>query len=124
MRAWQLSREGLAHLTITDRPDPGDGDVVVRMKAASLNYRDWMIANGPYRLAVRYPIVPLSDGAGEIMAVGRRVTKWRPGDQSSPGLVPLRPSRYGERAGDASCRGELLKDRLLARNRNVTEVTP
>jgi NADPH:quinone reductase-like Zn-dependent oxidoreductase len=82
MRAWQLTAAGLDHLTRTDLPDPepGDGDVVVRMNAASINYRDWMIASGTYRLAARYPVIPLSDGAGEIVALGRGVTKWRVGD--------------------------------------------
>jgi NADPH:quinone reductase-like Zn-dependent oxidoreductase len=83
MRIWQLTATGLDHLTTADRPDPepGDGDIVVRVKAASLNYRDWLIASGTYRMAARYPVVPLSDGAGEVVAVGRKVTRWRVGDR-------------------------------------------
>jgi NADPH:quinone reductase-like Zn-dependent oxidoreductase len=83
MRTWELNAAGLDHLAVTERsePRPGDNDVLVRINATSLNYRDWLIASGTYRLAVRYPVVPLSDGAGEIVGVGRRVTKWRAGDR-------------------------------------------
>jgi NADPH:quinone reductase-like Zn-dependent oxidoreductase len=83
MRVWELTGAGLDQLKLAERPEaePGEGDVVVRVRAASLNYRDWMIASGTYRTAARYPIVPLSDGAGEIVAVGRKVTRWRPGDR-------------------------------------------
>lgn len=83
MRTWQLTAAGIDHLKLVERPapEPGDHDVVVRIRAASINYRDWMIATGTYRIANRYPIVPLSDGAGEIAAVGRRVTAWRVGDR-------------------------------------------
>jgi NADPH:quinone reductase-like Zn-dependent oxidoreductase len=68
-------------LTEAPDPQPRDGEVVVEMKAASLNYRDWLIATGSYRIAARYPVVPLSDGAGVIAAVGPNVTKWRVGDR-------------------------------------------
>ncbi len=83
MRVWQLRGPALDTLTLTEAPDPQprDGEVVVEMKAASLNYRDWLIATGSYRIAARYPVVPLSDGAGVIAAVGPNVTKWRVGDR-------------------------------------------
>jgi NADPH:quinone reductase-like Zn-dependent oxidoreductase len=83
MRTWEFNAVGLDHLAVTERsePEPGDNDVLVRMNADSLNYRDWLIANGTYRFPVRYPLVPLSDGAGEIVAVGRSVTRWRAGDR-------------------------------------------
>jgi NADPH:quinone reductase-like Zn-dependent oxidoreductase len=83
MRIWQLTAAGLDHLTTAERPDPEPGEhaVVVRVKAASLNRRDWMIASGTYLTPVRYPIVPLSDGAGEVVRVGRKVTRWRAGDR-------------------------------------------
>ena len=59
-------------LKLVDRPlaEPGDRDVVVRIKAASLNYRDLVVLRGKYD---RNPVegrVPLSDGAGEVVAVG------------------------------------------------------
>jgi NADPH:quinone reductase-like Zn-dependent oxidoreductase len=83
MRAWSLSAPGLEHLSMEERrdPTPGRGEVLVRIKAASLNYRDLMIASGRYSRGARYPLIPLSDGAGEIAAVGSDVTAWRVGDR-------------------------------------------
>jgi len=83
MRVWSLSAPGLEHLTVEEHadPTPGPGQVLVRIKAASLNYRDVMVATGRYARGARYPLVPLSDGAGEIAAVGPGVTAWRAGDR-------------------------------------------
>jgi NADPH:quinone reductase-like Zn-dependent oxidoreductase len=70
-------------LRLVDRPlpQPGDHDVVVGMKAASLNYRDLVVVRGKYD---RIPVqgrVPLSDGAGEVIAIGPAVTKFKVGDR-------------------------------------------
>jgi NADPH:quinone reductase-like Zn-dependent oxidoreductase len=83
MRVWTLSAPGLEHLTIAEHadPTPGPGQVLVRIKAASLNYRDVMVATGRYARGAKYPVVPLSDGAGEIAAVGSGVKGWRAGDR-------------------------------------------
>jgi NADPH:quinone reductase-like Zn-dependent oxidoreductase len=62
-------------------PTPGPGEVLVRIKAASLNYRDLMVVAGGYARGARYPLVPLSDGAGEIAAVGDGVTAWHVGER-------------------------------------------
>ena len=53
------------------RPVPGPGEVGVRLRAASINYRDLMIVEGRYNPHLQLPRVPLSDGAGQIAAVGR-----------------------------------------------------
>ena len=71
-------------LRIVDRPDPGPGpsQVLVRVRAASLNYRDQAIALGAYiGGALARDTVPLSDGAGEVVAVGPGVTRFKPGDR-------------------------------------------
>ncbi len=62
-------------------PVPGPGQVRVRMHAASLNFRDQLLLMGQYGGAPTEDIVPLSDGAGEIDAVGDGVDAWRPGDR-------------------------------------------
>lgn len=62
----------------------GPNDVVVRMKAASLNYRDLMVIRGAYGRGVKLPIIPLSDGAGEIVEIGKSVTRFRIGDRVTP----------------------------------------
>lgn len=84
MRAYQLMRAGIDGLEIVElpSPDPGPGQVRVRVRAASLNYRDLMIASGKYgRGPLKLPLIPLSDGAGEVVGVGEGVTGFTPGDR-------------------------------------------
>ena len=70
-------------LKLVDRavPDPDDHEVVVRIKAASLNYRDLVVLRGQYDRKPVQGRVPLSDGAGEVVAVGAAVTKFKIGDR-------------------------------------------
>lgn len=63
------------------RPEPGPGEVLVRMKAASINYRDLALIRGEYGAPPLDPLVPLSDGAGEVAAVGAGVTRFKEGDR-------------------------------------------
>ncbi|MEO8177499.1 MAG: NAD(P)-dependent alcohol dehydrogenase [Deltaproteobacteria bacterium] len=84
MRAYELHGAGLEQLRLVERPmpEPGPGQVLVRVHAASLNYRDLLIAEGKYgRTPLRLPLVPLSDGAGEVIEVGSGVTRVAPGDR-------------------------------------------
>ena len=85
MRLYQIPRAaGIDSLVIAeaDVPTPGRKQVLVRMRAASLNYRDLMIVNGrAARGAPPAGLVPLSDGAGEVVAVGPDVTRIKPGDR-------------------------------------------
>jgi NADPH:quinone reductase-like Zn-dependent oxidoreductase len=84
MRTYEIRGKSLDTLTLVERPvpRPGPGQVLVRMHAASLNYRDLLIANGKYgRGELRYPLVPLSDGAGEVVDLGPGVTRLAPGDR-------------------------------------------
>jgi NADPH:quinone reductase-like Zn-dependent oxidoreductase len=75
------SFEGLK-LVERERPTPGAGQVLVRMRAASLNFRDLAIVAGKYfRGPVTQDTVPLSDGAGEVVAVGAGVTQFAAGDR-------------------------------------------
>lgn len=63
------------------RPEPGAGQVLVRVHAASLNRRDLMLMDGSYPLPARPGVVPLSDGVGEVIAVGAGVTRAAVGDR-------------------------------------------
>ncbi|MEU7684427.1 zinc-dependent alcohol dehydrogenase family protein [Streptomyces spectabilis] len=63
-----------------DIPEPGPGQVLVRMRGWSVNFRDLMIAKGLYPKPVKPDVVALSDGAGEVVRVGAGVTRWAPGD--------------------------------------------
>jgi NADPH:quinone reductase-like Zn-dependent oxidoreductase len=60
-------------------PRPGPGQVRVRVRAASLNYRDLLVVKGLYSRNLALPLVPLSDGAGEVVEVGPGVTRFAPG---------------------------------------------
>jgi len=62
-------------------PTPGPGQVLVRVRATSLNYRDYLVVKGHYNPKMALPRVPLSDGAGEVVALGEGVTNWNVGDR-------------------------------------------
>jgi NADPH:quinone reductase-like Zn-dependent oxidoreductase len=64
-----------------DAPKPGHGQVLVRIRAASVNYRDILMISGKYSRNLPLPLIPLSDGAGEIVEVGEGVSRWKPGDR-------------------------------------------
>jgi NADPH:quinone reductase-like Zn-dependent oxidoreductase len=64
-------------------PEPGPNQVVVRVRAASLNRRDLMLMDGTYPLAATPGVVPLSDGVGEVIAAGHAVTRVAVGDRVS-----------------------------------------
>lgn len=83
MRAWQISSFGIDSLEFVERPtpDPGPGEVLVAVRAVSLNFRDLMMVKGLYNPKMRLPRIPCSDGAGEVVAVGEGVTAWKPGDR-------------------------------------------
>lgn len=75
---------GLDHLQPEERADPGPpgrGQVLVRMRAASLNYRDLLMVTGLYNPKQPLPLVPCSDGCGEVVAVGPGVEHVEPGDR-------------------------------------------
>lgn len=85
MKAYELQpgATGLDGLRQNERhePQPGPREVLIRLRAASLNYRDHMIVTGRYFTPVSRPTIPLSDGAGEVAAVGPEVTRFRKGDR-------------------------------------------
>jgi len=83
MRAWQLSSFGSDSLEFVERPTPapGPGEVLIGIRAVSLNYRDLMIVKGLYNPKMKLPRIPCSDGAGEVVAIGAGVTAWKPGDR-------------------------------------------
>lgn len=84
MRVMQLANGfGRDHVQIAERPNPTPafGQVLVRMRAVSLNYRDLMLVRGQYNPKLPMPRILGSDGAGEILSVGPGVTQWQPGDR-------------------------------------------
>jgi len=86
MKVWEIQNAyGIDNLNVADKPEPkpGPGEIVVAMKAASLNYRDLLTVQGKGG-AHKLPLIPFSDGAGEIVAVGKDVTRVAVGDRVCP----------------------------------------
>jgi NADPH:quinone reductase-like Zn-dependent oxidoreductase len=85
MRAYQLPKggAGIDALVQVERPDqkPAYRQVLVKVKACALNFRDLGIVRGSYRVPVRENIIPLSDGAGEVIEIGPGVTRVKVGDR-------------------------------------------
>ncbi len=84
MRTYRLEQVGnLDGLVAKEEavPIPGAGEVLVRVRASSINFRDLAVLNGWYPVPVPPGVVPLSDGAGEVEAVGPGVTRFKTGDR-------------------------------------------
>jgi len=101
MRTWIVPAgcTNLEAVRLVDRPDPepGPGQVLVRIHATSLNYRDQAVVAGQYfGGAVTRDTVPLSDGAGEVAAIGASVSRFKTGDRvSATFFQPAPPSALG-----------------------------
>src|SRR5438270_12831432 len=84
MKAYELEgpdgAEGMA-LVEKPRPIPGPGQVLVHLKAATLNYRDLLTVRGGYGSRQKFPLVPVSDGAGVIERIGPGVRGFAPDDR-------------------------------------------
>ena len=104
------SPSGIDSLTLAERPDPTPGprQILVRVRASSLNYRDLLtIEAKSARAAPKPDLIPLSDGAGEVVAVGPGVTRFKTGDRVAGCFMqrwfggPIRESAMGSAMGGA-----------------------
>lgn len=89
MKAYVIQEPfGIDALTLVERPDPqpGPGQVLARMRAVSLNYRDLLVVRGVWRPGS--PRIPLSDGVGEVVATGEGVTRFNVGDRVAGIFLP------------------------------------
>ena len=87
LTGWQLEQIVIGERTAPAVPGPGE--MVVAMRAATVNYRDFVFARGGYgRESGALPIIPLSDGAGIVTAIGAGVTRAKPGDLVCPIVMP------------------------------------
>ena len=89
MKAYEIQEFGIDKLALVEREKPTikENEVLVRFHATSLNYRDLMMIKGFYNPKLKFPLVPLSDGAGEVVEVGGNVTKWKVGDRVCPSFM-------------------------------------
>jgi NADPH:quinone reductase-like Zn-dependent oxidoreductase len=86
MKVYEVREFGIENLALVDRDEPkaAASEVVVKFHAASLNYRDLMFVQGVYNPKAKLPAVPFSDAAGEVVATGSNVTRWKVGDRVCP----------------------------------------
>lgn len=86
MKAYEYQGLGLDNLALVERDEPRAAahQVVVKFHAISLNFRDLLFAKGIYNPNAHFPAVPFCDGAGEVVAAGEQVTRWKVGDRVSP----------------------------------------
>lgn len=101
MKAWQLvagsNLEGLQLANLPGAP-VGPRDVRVGLRAATLNFRDLMVARGLYPNMSREPLIPCSDGAGVVLETGTEVTRFKPGDRVTTCFFPHWTEGRGTRA--------------------------
>lgn len=92
MKVFELRDEwSIDHLKLGERPtpEPGPGQILLRMKAASLNYRDLVVPRRGYGSRTgTLPLIPVSDGVGEVVATGAGVSRVTPGDRVCPMFFP------------------------------------
>jgi NADPH:quinone reductase-like Zn-dependent oxidoreductase len=84
MRAYEIQGDGgIDALALVERetPRPGPSEVLLRLRASSLNYRDLSTVLDPLSRGLNLPLIPNSDGAGEVVEVGSGVTRFKPGDR-------------------------------------------
>jgi len=109
MKAYEVQEatadyEGVVEIE-RDRPEPGPGEALVRIEACSLNYRDLIIAGEGTYPGADLPVVPLSDGAGEVVEVGAGVRRLAEGDRVATPFAPDwvdgegTPEKYGRSLG-------------------------
>ncbi len=88
MKVFQIQDDwSMDHLKITEReqPKPSPGEVLLQVKAASINYRDLLVPLRGYgSFTGMLPLVPISDGVGEVVEIGSGVTRVAPGDRACP----------------------------------------
>ena len=110
-----ITRGSIDGLEMRDVADPsmGDRDVLIRIRAASINFRDVLLVHGQYPGCYEGEMTPLTDGAGEVVAVGGRVSRIKVGDRVSVNNLtrwvsgPLTPDVMGSQPG-------ILSDGMLA----------
>src|SRR4051812_38752796 len=128
MRVCQLGGPEGLRLDDLAEPAPGPGELAVRVRAASLNFRDLLMVRGQYNPKVPLPFVPLSDGAGEVTSVGPGVTRFRPGDRVAGAFMPDwvggAPSEAGSRSALGAGGTGMLAETVVLPAAGVVAIPP
>jgi NADPH:quinone reductase-like Zn-dependent oxidoreductase len=127
VRAFSESGTELVRDDVADA-EPGPGQVSVRMTAWSINYRDVLMARGSYDPKLPLPYVPLSDGVGEVIAIGEDVTRARPGDRVCPIFSPTWLDGAPDEDAIRKTRGSrvpgVLAERILLGEQELVVIPP
>jgi NADPH:quinone reductase-like Zn-dependent oxidoreductase len=128
MKVVEIPQYGIDNLRVAERPDvqPGPGQVLLRMKAATLNYRDLLTVNGGYGGSYKLPLVPLSDGCGEVIAIGSGVTRVKVGDRVATlffqNWIGGEPSREGLMSALGGSLDGVWRDTCVLSEQGVSKV--
>jgi NADPH:quinone reductase-like Zn-dependent oxidoreductase len=117
MKAFTTIGDGITALRLNELPLPEikTGEILVRMMAASLNYRDLLVVNGVGSWKPLSPRIPVSDGVGEVVVVGEGVSQWKAGDLVAGIFLPkwldgeLTTEKYVSPLGGAAADGVLAE---------------
>lgn len=92
MKAYEIKEavgiDGLVFNEQRPEPEAGPGEIKIRVRAAALNYRDLLMAKGAYRGGTKPSVIPLSDGAGDVVAIGHGVSRFKTGDRVTGAFFP------------------------------------
>lgn len=125
MRCIQIEKDfGIDHLALAERTikhEPDSGEVLLRMRVASPNYRDILMVEGQYNPRQPLPLIPCSDGVGEVIVVGPNVDRVNVGDRVMPcfaqGWIDERfPSNFRDVTLGGPLDGTLTEFMLLNEN--------
>lgn len=130
MKAFTTLGDGIERLKLNELSEPRlkADEILVKIKAVSLNYRDLLVINGVEGWKPSSPRIPVSDGAGEVVAIGSRVSQWKIGDRVAGLFLPkwlngeLTPEKYILPLGGAAADGVLAK--YVAFNEQAAVKTP
>jgi NADPH:quinone reductase-like Zn-dependent oxidoreductase len=114
---------GIGNLTLTSAPPPevGPGTILVKMKAASLNYVDLLLVKGQLNPNITPPFIPVSDGSGIVEEVGPDIQGFKPGDHVATTYIPewtdgrytQGNSRFETRPGSGTSPGQLVEYKVF-----------
>src|SRR3954453_21978646 len=90
MRRWQMGAIGRANLSLAEVPvpEPKQGEVLVKVGAASLNYRDKLVIETGMDLPLPFPFSPASDLSGTVAATGAGAKRFATGDRVISNFIP------------------------------------
>jgi NADPH:quinone reductase-like Zn-dependent oxidoreductase len=116
MKVFEIQKSfGIDALALAERPEPrpAPGQILIKLRALSLNYRDLLVVKGLYNPKLRMPMIPMSDGVGEVVAVGVGVTGVKTGERVAGTFMQNWPAgEVSDAAGKSALGGSI--DGLLA----------